>query len=606
MLEYLSACLLTRTACGPSSVRPTLPSSPLLLLPNLHWRTFISTTKAHFPVKPPAGNFSRPPPFFSKFRALRTPLKQRSDLLLYLGAPSPSHRHFPADFRPTPATSRDSATTIVLLLGKATNPTKNISQSSPKHFAGTSSHCRIRRVFTVNCFSWDIKQKLKAWGGELQDLQIPNFRMQTLNFQQKRSMSTSRKRSAASRGKAPTRDQSDAPDVPRFREAKTAKNYTKSLPRKVASTKFVCKPALISLGVLEGVTQLFRNIGWENLLNLLAYTYGLPTREFLADSLPSSNTSTIHDVVPAEFNHETFWMEITRGIFSCVGRGKATSIIHPCLRIAYRILVCMVFARKEAGQVTKNELLFLWCMTRHERPPIPDFASFFFHKCTHMRSKTSGDICIGGFVTLLARGLDIELPDEFQSVDSKNLLDDHALINMHHIRRRNRNSFTWFCPQGVGYLVLPDPRVTNFTFHDRTQWRLARTITQSINEDVMQDQDDDEIPMDDTPTHDLQHAQPQAPPGYYPLPPNFVERFESLCVSNQIMSQQMHHMWGWHQSQNHFENVPLPPPYPYHHPPILIPLHLTLTPTPNTRILLPIPRFRYFRLTTSIEDNAYF
>ncbi|CAI9261883.1 unnamed protein product [Lactuca saligna] len=191
------------------------------------------------------------------------------------------------------------------------------------------------------------------------------------------SMSTSRKRPTAGRGKAPTRNQSDAPDVPRYLDAKAAENYTKSLPRKVASTKFMCKPTLISLRVVEGVTQLFRNIGWENLVNLMVHTYELPTREFLADSgydnkkrkaafqllgdrryidfatindilgLPSSNTSTIFDILPAEFNHETFWTEITRGIFSCASQDKATSIIHPCLRIAHHILVCIVFARKE-------------------------------------------------------------------------------------------------------------------------------------------------------------------------------------------------------------------------------------------------------------------
>ncbi|CAI9261337.1 unnamed protein product [Lactuca saligna] len=300
-------------------------------------------------------------------------------------------------------------------------------------------------------------------------------------------MSKSRKRPTAARHKAPARNQNDAPDIPRFRDANAAENYTKSLPRKFASTKFVCKPMLISLGVLEGVTQLFCNIGCENLLNLIAYTYELPTREFLVDSgydnekrkatfqllgdrryidfamineilgLPSSNTSTVFDILPAEFNHETFRTEIIRGIFSCADRDKATFIIHSCLRIAHRILVCTVFARKEAGQVTKNELFFLWCMMQRANPPIPDFASFFFHKCAHMRSTMSDDVCIGGFVTLLARGLDIELPDEYQPVDNRNLLDECALINMHHILRRNMSSFTWYCPQGVGYLILPRP-----------------------------------------------------------------------------------------------------------------------------------------------------
>ncbi|CAI9299524.1 unnamed protein product [Lactuca saligna] len=94
-------------------------------------------------------------------------------------------------------------------------------------------------------------------------------------------MSTSRKRPAAARAKAPSRNQNDAPDIPRFRDSKAAENYTKILPRKVASTKFVCRPTLISLGFLEGVTQLFCNIGWENLLNLMAHTYELPIESFL-------------------------------------------------------------------------------------------------------------------------------------------------------------------------------------------------------------------------------------------------------------------------------------------------------------------------------------
>ncbi|CAI9265985.1 unnamed protein product [Lactuca saligna] len=96
-------------------------------------------------------------------------------------------------------------------------------------------------------------------------------------------MSRSRKRTAADRGKAPARNQNDAPDIPTFQDAKAAKNYMKSLPRNVSSTKFMCKPTLISLGVLEGFTQLFRNIGRETLLNLMAHTHELPTREFLAD-----------------------------------------------------------------------------------------------------------------------------------------------------------------------------------------------------------------------------------------------------------------------------------------------------------------------------------
>ena len=99
-------------------------------------------------------------------------------------------------------------------------------------------------------------------------------------------------------------------------------------------------------------------------------------------------------------------------------------------------------------------------------------------------------IFTGGFVTRLAHGLDIKLPDDHTLVDNKILLDERVLTNMHHIRCRSGDGFTWFCPQGVGYLIIPDPRVSNFTFHDRTQWRLERTITQTFSEDTHHAQGD--------------------------------------------------------------------------------------------------------------------
>ncbi|CAI9277324.1 unnamed protein product [Lactuca saligna] len=230
-------------------------------------------------------------------------------------------------------------------------------------------------------------------------------------------MSTSRKRSATARGKSPAIAQNKEPNIPR--------------------------PTLIPLGVLDGVTKLFHNIEWENLLNLLAHTYHLLTSEFLADcgldnerkkvafqhmgepmhinfarvndilSLPSSNTFVDFDSLPPKFNHKNFWIEITSGFFSCAGHNIATSIIHPCLRIAHRILMCTIFSHKEVVQVTKIEIFFLWCMTRHENPSILDFASFFFYKCALMKTKATGDICIGVFVTLLAQDLDIKLLDDY-------------------------------------------------------------------------------------------------------------------------------------------------------------------------------------------------
>ncbi|KAL4582345.1 hypothetical protein LXL04_006892 [Taraxacum kok-saghyz] len=185
-------------------------------------------------------------------------------------------------------------------------------------------------------------------------------------------------------------------------------------------------------------------------------------------------TNYPHDFDPAEI-----WEEISGGESLTKGRDKVSNIIHPCIRIAHRILSCTIFARKEPGQINTAELFFIWCMTR-KRGPKPDFASFFYHKCHATRSHAKGDICFGGLITVLASGLGIPLSPPFSPIETSVSLDLDALIRMRQIRSKPPAPIVWLhSPDSTPYLTFPNPRVARFDHLDRNTWRIPRTIVPS-------------------------------------------------------------------------------------------------------------------------------
>ncbi|KAI3766999.1 hypothetical protein L2E82_17080 [Cichorium intybus] len=176
---------------------------------------------------------------------------------------------------------------------------------------------------------------------------------------------------------------------------RTQKNKFKALQdREVKPTRFMHADSFQTLGVLGGVVALFQNIGWGPFLNLHAYTFETPTREFLSSFERNDNERRVTfrlQEMPLSLAYD----DMNRIMESYTSsRSKATDIIHPCIRLAHRILVCTIFAHKEVGQVGKWELYFLWCMTRAV-PSIPDFASFFLQRDFHLVSFTGSDTIFG-------------------------------------------------------------------------------------------------------------------------------------------------------------------------------------------------------------------
>ncbi|KAI3515814.1 hypothetical protein L1887_14719 [Cichorium endivia] len=360
---------------------------------------------------------------------------------------------------------------------------------------------------------------------------------------------------------------------------RTQKNKFKALQdREVKPTKFMHADSFQTLGVLGGVFALFQNIGWGLFLNLHAYTFETPTREFLSSferndnerrvtfrlqgvplslayddmnrimGTPTENISTPTNPNFEDFDEDDFWFSISGKESYSSSRSKATDIIHPCIRLAHRILVCTIFAHKEVGQVGKWELYFLWCMTRAV-PPIPDFASFFLQKCISVMNEPSGQICIGGLITILATSPPLSLiytSPPYARAEGSTFLDLATLGRMNLIRPRGLGIFTWFhSPDRIPFLVLPDPRIAEFNPRISDSWIITRTIHE--REEVLANHGGDDEPMQEA----------HAPQDFLP---DFFTRFNALCLQTEQLHQRVGSIWDWHIQEGHFDYSPPNPP----------------------------------------------
>ncbi|CAI9291280.1 unnamed protein product [Lactuca saligna] len=192
------------------------------------------------------------------------------------------------------------------------------------------------------------------------------------------------------------------------------------------------------LHIYDGVHALFANIDWERLLCAKFGTCPLLTREFLATlsvvnqegnfafrifSTPHSihvdqlctffHTPATNLAQPAPaFDVRDFWQSIISLYFYDPSQSVQTSILHPILKIALKIICIIIYAQVETMKSGKADLFILWCMVaRWYRPYFGDLIIKRFHRVLNLR--TGGAILCGGLITIIARTLVEQSPPEY-------------------------------------------------------------------------------------------------------------------------------------------------------------------------------------------------
>ncbi|CAI9265571.1 unnamed protein product [Lactuca saligna] len=209
------------------------------------------------------------------------------------------------------------------------------------------------------------------------------------------------------------------------------------LKRGHAIQKFAHVPTLKELHVYNQVKTLFRNIGWHGLLRVHEFSYKVPTAEFLSSvyldhgivyfrlmnqdyeisldqinaivGAPTENTFGPTDPIQGYYDM-TWWTQLTQLHPYVSSADKASSLIHPMIKVAHRIIASLVAPREERSTISALELKILYAMTHPENNLIPHYGRFLCHKLIRLSASRSGKIVCGGIVSMLAKSTHIRAP----------------------------------------------------------------------------------------------------------------------------------------------------------------------------------------------------
>lgn len=202
---------------------------------------------------------------------------------------------------------------------------------------------------------------------------------------------------------------------------------------KIKPLRFICQATFLSLGVMNGVTTLFKNISWQNFPFLYTKIFERPTCKFLTSFSRDNEEKVTHFQIlgqsfnvsfenvnkimrtprhgthyctmtyPCEFQEDAFWDQIMEEISFTLGWDRGNHIIRSFLQLAHHIFLLDIYLLRGHPNY-KNLLFILWCMTREDGPH-HIFLSYFFQKCFETRVRPICDIYINGMITIFANDL---------------------------------------------------------------------------------------------------------------------------------------------------------------------------------------------------------
>ncbi|CAI9290949.1 unnamed protein product [Lactuca saligna] len=384
------------------------------------------------------------------------------------------------------------------------------------------------------------------------------------------------------------------------------KTYRSNLRgRAIRPTKFYHKKSMKKLGVHDGVYHLFIKLGWRGFLRLCDRTYEEPTMEFLSTYARDDDTKVLTFQLKGEHHRLTyeeldsimgiddpfrispqnqeyqdflrypdanFWMQISGLATFNPSRQRAKHIVHPCWRIAHRVLTTSIFGRLEPGQINRCELFFLRSMRR----ALPlSFSGFFLDKCDSIRQRSSGEIFIGGLITIIGRAVGLDFPDpEYIPVDTPPnfLLDCDTLIRMEMLLDRGTRTYSWLDSDKAPVYILPSWIGSSFDTGDPDTWLPPDQLTQAgvfpefgddEGDDAEQQEEEDDEENDEMPEAEdhfdqpsmqqpmFPHDQFQAPPHHFDqphqqeghevppyFPPTFFDQFATMFSTVQRIDAQ--------------------------------------------------------------------
>ncbi|CAI9271383.1 unnamed protein product [Lactuca saligna] len=289
------------------------------------------------------------------------------------------------------------------------------------------------------------------------------------------------------------------------------------LQRMHTTQQFAHVPSLRELHIYNQVHTLFRNIGWHGLLKVHELNYKVPTTEFLSsfdldhgvlsfrlmnqdhaislDQInvivgpPKENIFGPNDRIPG-YNDLTWWTDLTRQLPYVSSSAKASSLIHPVMKVAHRIVASLVIPKEERSTISTLELKILYAMAHPDDNLFPYYGSFL---CTNSPASAHHG---------LAKYLMLALSVYWQKEEDGN---HNWTVGQNHDPR------LLITPENKDILALRRPN--NFTDWQITPYLFPDSLSEE--EDGDDDDEAEEEPHHASPTGGASSSHYAAPPSYH-------------------------------------------------------------------------------------------
>ena len=151
-----------------------------------------------------------------------------------------------------------------------------------------------------------------------------------------------------------------------------------------------------------------------------------------------------------------FWKDIS-GVNTSFHGNFATYITHPCLRLAHRLTASFISSFNDLERVSRRDICHLWAMM-DVAIGMPDWVELFLDSCETARWYRQGPLRMGGFVSLIAEYLKIDIPSHFDVLENgKSCLDLTTLVKLKMVGDTPRGYFWLYGLSHIPYLRLPRP-----------------------------------------------------------------------------------------------------------------------------------------------------
>ena len=192
-------------------------------------------------------------------------------------------------------------------------------------------------------------------------------------------------------------------------------------------TQFLSLDAIRTLGLYDDLCRLFRRAGMLDFLERRDVTYPCLILEFLVTIMRvediftfrfrdmeytlscrdmSSVFGCLHGPALPEYVELSvegcaqLWMDVTAGTLDKKG-GLLKEITHPILRLAHRMLAIPFYGQENSSKISHQGISVLHALCT-SGAHLPVWPMLFFHTCHKIRMATSGPICLGGMITMIA------------------------------------------------------------------------------------------------------------------------------------------------------------------------------------------------------------